>query len=62
MTKYEWAELFAPLSEKANLFKQYAQRTVFANAQSVERLCRRRTSMLASYRGSVEWAMHCTVA
>jgi len=28
MTKYRLTELFARLSEKANLFKQYAQRTV----------------------------------
>jgi len=62
MTKYRSTELFARLSEKANLFKQYAQRTVFASAPCLSRLCRRRTSMLASYRGLVEWTMHCTVA
>jgi len=50
------------LSEKANLYKQYAQRTVFANAPCLSRLCRRRTSKLASYRGYVEWTMHRTVA
>jgi len=50
------------LSEKANLFKQYAQRTVRSNAPCLSRLCRRRTSELASYRGYVEWTMHCTVA
>ena len=62
MTKYKWTELFTRLSEKANLSKQYAQRTVFANAPCRSCLCRRRTSMLASYRGSVEWRMHYTVA
>ena len=56
------AGLFTLLSEKANLFKQYAQRTVRSNAPCLQRLCRRRTSMLASYRGLVEWTMHCTAA
>ena len=56
------AGLFTLLSEKANLYKQYAQRTVRSNATALQRLCRRRTSMLASYRGLVEWTMHRTVA
>jgi len=62
MTKHRLSELFTRLSEKANLSKQYAQRTVFASAPYLSRLCRRHTSMLASYRGSVEWTMHYTVA
>jgi len=53
---------FGSRSESAYLSKQYAQRAVFANARYLSRLCRRRTSMLASYRGSVEWTMHYTVA
>jgi len=51
MTEHRLSELFTRLSEKANLSKQYAQRTVFANAPYLSRLCRRHTSMLASYRG-----------
>jgi hypothetical protein len=62
MTKYRLAKLFMRLSEKANLSKQYAQRTVFANVPDIPYICRRYTSKLASCGGSGVWATLCTVA
>jgi len=62
MTEFGLPEIFTRLSEKANLFKQYAQRTVSTNTTYLLRLCRRRTSKLASAGGICELAALYTVA